>query len=112
MVTSKRGPCANEGVQREHVAKEEATAPTVVLEPVFVTAIIDAKEKQEVVMIDIPGAFLHANNEDYMIMKMNGLLGELMIKRDPKIYWKYVTTKKGTQILYLQLQKSLTLTIS
>jgi hypothetical protein len=78
--------CANGSVQREHVAKEEAAAPTVALESVFVTATIDAKEKQKVVMIDIPRAFLHANNEDYIVMKMNGSLAELMAKTDPKIY--------------------------
>jgi hypothetical protein len=37
--------CANGSVQREHVAKEEAVAPTVALESVFVTATIDAKDK-------------------------------------------------------------------
>jgi hypothetical protein len=78
--------CANGSVQREHVAKEEAAAPPVALESVFVTATIDAKEKRKVVTIDIPGAFLHANNEDYVVMKMNGLPAELMVKMDPKIY--------------------------
>jgi hypothetical protein len=87
--------CANGSVQREHVAKKEAVAPTVALESVFVTATIDAKEKRKVVTIDIPGAFLHANNKDYIIMKMNGLLAELMVKTDPKIYQKYVTIKRG-----------------
>jgi hypothetical protein len=70
------------------VAKEEAVAPTVALESVFVTATINTKEKQKVVTIDIPGVFLHANNEDYVVMKMNGLLAELMVKMDPKIYQK------------------------
>ncbi len=93
--------CANGSVQREHVAKEEAAAPTVALESVFVTATIDAKEKREVVTIDIPGAFLHADYEDYVIMKMNGSLAELMVKTDPKIYPIYVTIKKGRQVLYL-----------
>jgi hypothetical protein len=45
------------------VAKEEVAAPTVTLDSVFVTATINAKEKQKVVMIDIPGAFLHADNK-------------------------------------------------
>ena len=80
--------CANGSVQRKHVAKEDAAVPTVALESVFVTATIDAKEKQEVVTINIPGAFLHANNKDYVIMKMNGSLAELMVKTDPKIYRK------------------------
>ena len=59
--------CANGSVQREHVAKEEAAGPTIALESVFVTAIIDAKEKRKVVTIDIPGAFLHGDNQDYVI---------------------------------------------
>ena len=37
--------CTNGSVQREHVAKEDAAAPTVALESVFVTATIEAKEK-------------------------------------------------------------------
>jgi len=89
------------------VAKEEAAAPTVALMSVFVTATIDAKEKREVVTINIPVAFLHANNKDYVIMKMNGSLAQLMVKTDPKNYCKYVTIKKGRQVLYLRLQKAL-----
>ncbi len=81
---AKARSCANGSVQREHVAKKEAAAPTVALEFVFVTAAIDAKEKQEVVTIDIPGDFLHADNEGYVIMKMNGLLAELMVKTNQK----------------------------
>jgi len=89
------------------VAKKEAVAPTVALESVFVTATIDAKEKRDIVTIDIPGAFLHADNDNYVIMKMNGWLAELMVKTDPKLYRKYVTIEKGRQVLYLRLQKAL-----
>jgi hypothetical protein len=39
--------CANGSVQRKHAAKEEAVAPTVALDSVFVTATIDAKEKKK-----------------------------------------------------------------
>ncbi len=99
--------CANGSKQREHIAKEEAAAPTVALESIFITAAIDAKEHWEVVTIDIPGAFLHADNEDYVIMKMVGTLAELMVKTNPKLYRKYVVIKKGPSVLYLRLQKAL-----
>ncbi len=36
--------CTNGSKQREHIAKEEAAAPTVALESIFITASIDAKE--------------------------------------------------------------------
>ncbi len=41
--------CANGNPQREHIAKEEAAAPTVALESVFLILTIDAKENREVV---------------------------------------------------------------
>ena len=74
---------ANRSVQREHVVKE--AAPTVGLNSVFITSAIDAKESRKVETIDIPGAFLHADNEDYLIMKMVGTLAELMVKSNPVI---------------------------
>jgi hypothetical protein len=46
--------CANGNPQREHIAKEEAAAPTVVLESVFITSTIDTNESRKVVTIDIP----------------------------------------------------------
>ena len=64
--------CANGGVQWDHVAKEEAASPTVGLESVFVTTVIDAEENREVVTIDIPGAFLHVTNEDYVVIGKDG----------------------------------------
>ena len=68
---------------------------------------MDAKERRKVATIDIPGALLHADNKDFVIMKMNGTLAELMVKTDPKLYRKYVVLKKGRQVLYLRLQKAL-----
>jgi hypothetical protein len=59
------------------------------------------------VTIDIPGAFLHANNEDYAIMKMVSTLAELMVKTNPKLYRQYVILEKGKSVLYLRLQKAL-----
>ncbi len=74
---------------------------------VILTSTIDAEENREVVMINIPGVFLHADNEDYMIMKMVGTLVELMVKTNPKMYRQYVVLEKGRSVLYLQLQKAL-----
>ncbi len=71
--------CANLNPQREHIMKEEAAAPTVALESVFITSTIDAKESRKVVTVDIPGAFLHTDNNDYVMMKMVGTLAELMV---------------------------------
>jgi hypothetical protein len=99
--------CAKRSVQREHVAKEEAAAPAVGLDSVFITSTIDAKESRKLVLIIIPGAFLHADNEDYVIIKMVGTLSKLMVKANPKLYGQYVILEKGKSVLYLGLQKAL-----
>jgi len=63
-------------------------------------AAIGAKENREVVTIDIPGAFFHATNDDYVVMRMNGTLAELMVKTDSKLYRKYLTDEKGKKVLF------------
>ncbi len=101
----------NGNPQREHIAKEEAAAPIVALESVFITSIIDAKETRKVVtsivIPGVPGAFLHANNDDCVIMEMVGTLAELMVKTSPRLYRQYVVLEKGRSVLYLRLQKAL-----
>jgi hypothetical protein len=65
------------------------------------------KENREVVTIQIPGAFLHTTNEDYVVIRMNGTLAEVMAKTDLKLYQKYLTYEKGKKVLCLSLQKAL-----
>jgi len=56
---------------------------------------------------DIPGAFLLADNPDFVLMRLNGSLAELMVKVAPKLYRKFVTTNaKGKSVLYVQLEKA------
>ncbi len=71
---------ANGNPQREHIVKKVVAVPTVACESVFITSTIDANESRKVVTINIPGAFLHTYNEDYVVMKMVGMLAELMVK--------------------------------
>ncbi len=55
---------------------------------------------------DIPGAFLQADNPDFVLMHLAGILAELMVKVAPKLYHKYITTyAKRKPVLYVQLEK-------
>ena len=49
--------------QRTWMSKDEAASPTVALESLFLTAIIDAKEHREVAVVDLPNAFIQTENE-------------------------------------------------
>jgi hypothetical protein len=89
--------------QREHYAKEEITSPTVSTDSLFITAAINAHKERDIATADLPGAFLHADNKDFTIICLGGILAELMVKTAPNIYRKYITTdQKGRPLLYLQ----------
>jgi hypothetical protein len=40
-------------------------------------------------------------------MKMVGMLAELMVKTNPRLYRQYIVLEKGRSILHLQLKKAL-----
>ena len=53
--------CADEQPQREFISKEESSSPTVSTYSLFIYCAMDAMEGRQVVMYDIPGAFLQAD---------------------------------------------------
>jgi hypothetical protein len=87
--------------------KRKLLPPPSLQKQFFFQGTIFAHERQDVATCDIPGTFLHANNPDYVLMSLNGILAELMVKIAPKLYPKYATTNaKGKSILYVQLEKA------
>jgi len=106
--TVKARACADGRKQRETTAEEDAASPTVSIESFFMTCAIEASEKKDVAIMDLPGAFLHADCNDNVIMKFVGRLAELMVLASPATYRKYVTiNSKGEPVLFVKLQKAL-----
>ena len=100
--------CANVSKQHDHIAKEEATAPTVSSATIFIQGTIFAHEGRDMATCNIPGAFLQADNPDYVLMCLDGIFAELMVTIAPNIYCKYITTNaKDKPVLYVQLEKAL-----
>ena len=86
--------CANGSTQRSRYEKGETTSPTVSTDSILITSAIDAHEGKDVAVIDLPGAFLHAEMDDVVHMVIHGELAELMAETAPQIYRKYVTYEK------------------
>ena len=76
--TIKARQCADCQTQRGYIKKEVTTGA------VFLTCIADAKEEREVAVVNLPGAFLHVDNEDDVVMFMRGTLAELMVMVAPQ----------------------------
>jgi hypothetical protein len=98
--------CADGQKQWEYMNKEDASMPTVAIEPVLLlSCVINAKEGRDMATVDIPGAFMQADMDEMVHMKLEGKVAKLLVKLDPKLYCKYVQVKKGKQVLYVELKK-------
>ena len=84
--------CADGHKQQECMGKTEMALPTAIIESIFITVAIDAKEHGDVAIMNLPGAFLHAENDEKVVMFKKGKMAELMVHVLPQIYRKYVTT--------------------
>ena len=79
----------------------------VAIESVMLSCVIDAKESRDVATVDIPGAFMLADMDDKVFMKLEGKMAELLVQLDPDQYAKYMTTENGKRMLYIKLKKAL-----
>jgi hypothetical protein len=99
--------CADGRKQREYKTKEETSSPMVSTEAVFLTAVINAQERRQVMTIDIPGAFMHVDIDELIHVRLEGPMAELLTRVDPDKYRTYVAKEHGKDVLYVELQKAL-----
>ena len=86
--------CANESTQRGYVGRDEAASPTAITESILLTAVIDAKEGRDVMVADVPNAFVQTAIEpkekgERVIMK---ILVDMLVELDSQKYEPYVTS--------------------
>ena len=88
--------------------KEDTASPTVALEPIFITAAIEAYEGREVATVDIPNAFIQTDNKgEKVVMKVSGSLSRILTNIEPNLYEHYFTLEKVTPTLYLVVLKAI-----
>ena len=64
--------CADGRKQRGYMTKEEASSPTVAIESVMLSCTIDARKRRDVGIVDIPNAFMQADMDETVHMKLEG----------------------------------------
>ena len=95
---------------RDWLSREDSASPTASLESLMLTAIVDAKEKRDVMTGDVPNAFIQAEapeGDERIIMKITGVLVTLLVELNPELYGPYVVMEKGQKVLYVQVLKAL-----
>ena len=101
--------CADGRKQRQWTDKYDSSSPTAFLESLFHTASIAAKERRKVLTLDIPGAFLQANQDPNEIIhvRLQGEMATLLCKINPDKYETYVVMERGTPVIYAKLKRCL-----
>ena len=98
--------CADGRPQRLYKTKEETSSPTVSTEALFLTSLIDAMERRCVITMDIPGAFMQADIDETVHVKLEGEVALLLCKLAPE-YRPFITYERGKPVIYAELNKAL-----
>jgi hypothetical protein len=83
--------CTNGQKQRGDWTKQDTMSPTVSVEVVLVTVVINAHEGHDVACFDIMGPFKHADSDKNITMILKGRLAKLMVQVAPNLYRKYIS---------------------
>ena len=69
--------------------------------------LFDAEERSDVVVIDIPVVYLHAESDECFAIIIEGQMTEMVVIIDPKVHTRHVIIKNVTKVIYVRLKKAL-----
>ena len=80
--------CAMGNKQRTYDGydKSAGSSPTVTTKGLIMSTAIDTHEEQNTAIIDVGHAFLHADNDKNVLMKLRGKIVELLVQLEPTMY--------------------------
>jgi hypothetical protein len=89
------------------MTKQEISSPTIATDALLLSCVINAVEERDVATCDMPSAFMQSDMKGKVVMKLEGVMAEVIIKIDPKKYTKYVAKENGKNVIYVILTKAL-----
>jgi hypothetical protein len=93
------------------VREENASLPTVAVESVSLSCIVDAEKGRDVAVIDTANAFMQTcveDKKDMAFIKIRGVLVDILVDIAPEVYKKHVTKdKNGVAQSLVQCQNAL-----
>eukprot|EP00957_Ditylum_brightwellii_P087055 6626561-Ditylum_brightwellii.AAC.2 len=99
--------CAGGRKQRTNTHCDDASSPTVSIAALLLSCVINAKENRDVATLDVPNAFMQANMDKLINMKIEGSMTEIPMKIKPALYQKHLRSVGGNPLLYVRLKKAL-----
>ena len=101
--------CANGSKQRQYLKDgENVYSPICATESLITTLIIDALEKRDVAIFDVPGAFLQTEmpKDKNVLLVIRDEFVDILCEVNPK-YKKHVRIMNGRKILYVKILRAI-----
>ena len=97
---------------REWISREDKSSPTAYNESIFLTCAIDAKEKRDLMSIDVTNAFIQTHmplpkDGERVVMKVRGRLVDWLIELDPTSYASKVVFEGKSRVIYLEVLRAI-----
>ena len=98
---------------RKWLTREDSASPTAAHEAIMCTATVNAKEERDVMTADLPNAFIQTpmpevkDDEDRVMMKITGVLVDMLVQIDPEKYGPFVVYEKNRKVLYVQVLRAI-----
>ena len=79
----------------------------------MLTAVIDAHKGCDIICINIPNALMQTTmpemeaGEEIVIMKITGVLVDMLVQLSPEVYGSHVVYEKGRKVLYVQVLRAI-----
>ena len=79
----------------------------------MLTSVIDAYKQGDIICNDVPNAFIQAPipaeqlNKERVMMKISGILVDMLVKLNPELYGPHVVFEKGKKVLYVQVLRAI-----
>jgi len=113
MCQKMKGRLLYNGKPTRNIDRENSASPTATNESINITCCIDAHKNRDIMSADTPNAFVQTElpkrhgNEDRVIMKITGVLVDMMVKLNPQLYGNFVVTEENRKVIYVIVLKGI-----
>ena len=98
---------ANGSVQRLYTDKEDVSSPTPDFYAFKYVAAVIGKEGRDVGTVDLPGFFLQTNQEEFIMLKLTGVIALMLVESDPEKWKKHLRQEDGKWVIYVLCDKAI-----
>ena len=99
--------CVDGRNQRPYISKEKSVSPTCSNDTLMLILIQAAFIGRKIATADVQAAYLHAEMDNFVLIKLQGPIVDILCEMNKPGHKKFVVFEKGRKTLYMHLMKAL-----